>query len=186
MRPRCASASASSSRTSPATRCWSARMSARATSRTSRTRRAGARRRRRARRAEFIDTLPQAYQTQLGKWFRDGRELSGGQWQKIALARAFMRTRADVLVLDEPTAAMDAQAEADVFEHFTQARARPHHDPHLTPLLHGAHGRSDRGARARPHHRARQPRGAHGAEWPLRASLHAAGARPIARRTALR
>jgi ATP-binding cassette subfamily B protein len=68
--------------------------------------------------AEFIATLPQAYQTQLGKWFRDGRELSGGQWQKIALARAFMRTRADVLVLDEPTAAMDAQAEADVFEHF--------------------------------------------------------------------
>jgi ATP-binding cassette subfamily B protein len=68
--------------------------------------------------ADFIDTLPQAYQTQLGKWFRDGRELSGGQWQKIALARAFMRTRADVLVLDEPTAAMDAQAEADVFEHF--------------------------------------------------------------------
>jgi ATP-binding cassette subfamily B protein len=68
--------------------------------------------------AEFIKTLPQGYHTQLGKWFRDGRELSGGQWQKIALARAFMRTRADVLVLDEPTAAMDAQAEADVFEHF--------------------------------------------------------------------
>src|SRR6202050_243427 len=68
--------------------------------------------------ADFIDTLPQGYHTQLGKWFRDGRELSGGQWQKIALARAFMRTRADVLVLDEPTAAMDAQAEADVFEHF--------------------------------------------------------------------
>jgi ATP-binding cassette subfamily B protein len=68
--------------------------------------------------ADFINTLPQGYQTQLGKWFRDGRELSGGQWQKIALARAFMRTRADVLVLDEPTAAMDAQAEADVFEHF--------------------------------------------------------------------
>ena len=58
--------------------------------------------------------------TQLGKWFRDGRELSGGQWQKIALSRAFMRTRADILVLDEPTAAMDAQAEAEVFEHFRQ------------------------------------------------------------------
>jgi ATP-binding cassette, subfamily B, bacterial len=68
--------------------------------------------------SEFIDTLPAGYQTQLGKWFRDGRELSGGQWQKIALSRAFMRTRADILVLDEPTAAMDAQAEAEVFEHF--------------------------------------------------------------------
>jgi len=70
--------------------------------------------------SEFIDTLPAGYQTQLGKWFRDGRELSGGQWQKVALSRAFMRIRADVLVLDEPTAAMDAQAEAEVFEHFRQ------------------------------------------------------------------
>ncbi len=74
---------------------------------------------------EFIETLPGGYRTQLGKWFKDGRELSGGQWQKIALSRAFMRTRADVLVLDEPTAAMDAQAEAEVFEHFRQlARGR--------------------------------------------------------------
>jgi ATP-binding cassette subfamily B protein len=70
--------------------------------------------------SEFIATLPAGYHTQLGKWFRDGRELSGGQWQKIALSRAFMRTRADILVLDEPTAAMDAQAEAEVFEHFRQ------------------------------------------------------------------
>jgi ATP-binding cassette subfamily B protein len=70
--------------------------------------------------SEFIATLPHGYHTQLGKWFRDGRELSGGQWQKIALSRAFMRTRADILVLDEPTAAMDAQAEAEVFEHFRQ------------------------------------------------------------------
>src|SRR5436853_328066 len=75
--------------------------------------------------SEFIETLPLGYRTQLGKWFRDGRELSGGQWQKIALSRAFMRTRADILVLDEPTAAMDAQAEAEVFEHFRQlARER--------------------------------------------------------------
>ncbi|TLZ08739.1 MAG: ABC transporter ATP-binding protein [Gammaproteobacteria bacterium] len=75
--------------------------------------------------SEFIETLPSGYRTQLGKWFRDGRELSGGQWQKIALSRAFMRTRADILVLDEPTAAMDAQAEAEVFEHFRQlARER--------------------------------------------------------------
>jgi len=75
--------------------------------------------------SEFIETLPAGYRTQLGKWFRDGRELSGGQWQKIALSRAFMRIRADILVLDEPTAAMDAQAEAEVFEHFRQlARER--------------------------------------------------------------
>ncbi|MGH8253739.1 MAG: ABC transporter ATP-binding protein [Steroidobacteraceae bacterium] len=75
--------------------------------------------------AEFIAELPMGYETQLGKWFRDGRELSGGQWQKIALSRAFMRTGADVLVLDEPTAAMDARAEAEVFEHFRQlARGR--------------------------------------------------------------
>ncbi|MFM1886814.1 MAG: hypothetical protein RL026_1971 [Pseudomonadota bacterium] len=75
--------------------------------------------------AEFIERLPGGYHTQLGKWFLDGRELSGGQWQKVALARAFMRTRADILVLDEPTAAMDAEAEAEVFEHFRQlARER--------------------------------------------------------------
>jgi ATP-binding cassette, subfamily B, bacterial len=70
--------------------------------------------------APFIEDLPAGYRTQLGKWFKDGRELSGGQWQKIALSRAFMRSRADILVLDEPTAAMDAQAEAEVFEHFRQ------------------------------------------------------------------
>ncbi|MBV9621080.1 MAG: ABC transporter ATP-binding protein, partial [Gammaproteobacteria bacterium] len=75
--------------------------------------------------SDFIESLPSGYRTQLGKWFRDGRELSGGQWQKIALSRAFMRSRADILVLDEPTAAMDAQAEAEVFEHFRQlARER--------------------------------------------------------------
>jgi len=68
--------------------------------------------------APIVDTLPEGYRTPLGKWFNDGRELSGGQWQKIALSRAFMRSRADILVLDEPTAAMDAGAEATVFEHF--------------------------------------------------------------------
>ncbi|MBN8714018.1 MAG: ABC transporter ATP-binding protein [Xanthomonadales bacterium] len=67
---------------------------------------------------EFIETLPGGFETPLGKWFNSGRELSGGQWQKIALARAFMRSDADILVLDEPTAAMDAEAEATIFEHF--------------------------------------------------------------------
>jgi ATP-binding cassette subfamily B protein len=66
----------------------------------------------------FVRDLPAGFHTQLGKWFKDGRELSGGQWQKIALSRAFMRTQADILVLDEPTASIDAAAEATVFEHF--------------------------------------------------------------------
>jgi ATP-binding cassette subfamily B protein len=70
--------------------------------------------------ADVIDRLPLGYHTQLGKWFEDGRELSGGQWQKIALSRAFMRSQADILVLDEPTAAMDAAAEATIFEHFSR------------------------------------------------------------------
>jgi ABC-type multidrug transport system fused ATPase/permease subunit len=66
----------------------------------------------------FIQEMPDGFFTQLGKWFRGGRELSGGQWQKIALSRAFMRSRADILVLDEPTSAMDAEAEVRIFEHF--------------------------------------------------------------------
>ncbi len=66
----------------------------------------------------FIDRLPQGFNTQLGKWFKDGQELSGGQWQKIALARAFMRSTADILILDEPTAAMDAEAEMMIFDRF--------------------------------------------------------------------
>jgi ATP-binding cassette subfamily B protein len=66
----------------------------------------------------FIDKLPAGYQTQLGRWFANGQELSIGQWQKIALSRAFMREKADILVLDEPTASMDAEAEAEVFQRF--------------------------------------------------------------------
>ncbi|MCA9546988.1 MAG: ABC transporter ATP-binding protein, partial [Myxococcales bacterium] len=72
---------------------------------------------------EFIAALPAGYGTQLGRWFKDGRELSGGQWQKIALSRAFMRGTADLVVLDEPTAAIDAEAEAKVFAHFREATA---------------------------------------------------------------
>ncbi len=73
--------------------------------------------------ADFIEHLPQNYDTQLGTWFKGGKELSGGQWQKIALSRAFMRSHADVLILDEPTAAIDAQAEADIFAHFRELTA---------------------------------------------------------------
>ena len=61
-----------------------------------------------------IEQLPQKLDTMLGGWFEEGHELSGGQWQKIALARAFMRD-SEVLVLDEPTAALDAEAEFELF-----------------------------------------------------------------------
>lgn len=68
----------------------------------------------------FIAGFPDTYDTQLGKWFRNGRELSLGQWQKVALARSFMRKDADILVLDEPTASMDAEAEVKIFERFRE------------------------------------------------------------------
>jgi ATP-binding cassette subfamily B protein len=68
----------------------------------------------------IIETLPERYDTQLGKWFKNGRELSLGQWQKVALARSFMRRDADVLVLDEPTASMDAAAEVAIFARFRE------------------------------------------------------------------
>ena len=71
----------------------------------------------------FVRQLPERYRTQLGSWFQGGQELSVGQWQKIALSRAFMREQADILVLDEPTAAMDAEAEAEVFQRFRSLAA---------------------------------------------------------------
>ena len=65
---------------------------------------------------ELIANLPAGYDTALGKWFDAGVNLSGGEWQKVALARAFMREEARILLLDEPTSALDAQAEYDLFE----------------------------------------------------------------------
>lgn len=66
-----------------------------------------------------IEGLPQGYDTMLGRWFVEGQELSGGQWQKIALGRAFMR-EGEVLVLDEPTSALDAEREYEIFQRFRE------------------------------------------------------------------
>jgi ATP-binding cassette subfamily B protein len=71
---------------------------------------------------EVLNRLPQGYDTMLGRWFEHGAELSGGQWQKIALARAFMR-ESEVLVLDEPTAALDAEREYEIFQRFRDLTA---------------------------------------------------------------
>jgi ATP-binding cassette subfamily B protein len=68
---------------------------------------------------EVIASLPNGYETILGKWFEQGEELSIGQWQKVALARAFLRD-AQIIVLDEPTSALDAKAEEQVFQKFRQ------------------------------------------------------------------
>jgi ATP-binding cassette subfamily B protein len=64
-----------------------------------------------------IEKLPEGYDQQLGRLFKKGRDLSGGEWQKVAIARAYMRD-ADLIILDEPTAALDAKAEAEVFSRF--------------------------------------------------------------------
>jgi ATP-binding cassette subfamily B protein len=69
-----------------------------------------------------IRRLPHGYEQTMGKRFRDGSDLSGGEWQKIAIARAYMRD-ADVLILDEPTAALDARSEYQVFERFKELSA---------------------------------------------------------------
>jgi ATP-binding cassette, subfamily B, bacterial len=68
---------------------------------------------------EVIAKLPGGYQQMIGKRFKDGVELSGGEWQKIAIARAYMREAA-VLILDEPTAALDARSEFEVFQRFKE------------------------------------------------------------------
>jgi ATP-binding cassette subfamily B protein len=68
---------------------------------------------------DVIEKLPRRYDQVIGKRFRTGVELSGGEWQKIAIARAYMRD-AQVLILDEPTAALDARAEFEVFRRFKE------------------------------------------------------------------
>jgi ATP-binding cassette subfamily B protein/ATP-binding cassette subfamily C protein len=78
---------------------------------------------RRAGIAAAIEALPRGYDTSLGSWFDAGQELSAGQWQKLAVARAFMRDEAELLILDEPTASIDAEAEHELFQRFRELAA---------------------------------------------------------------
>ncbi len=65
-----------------------------------------------------VAALPRGWDTVLGGWFETGHELSAGQWQKLAVARAFMRDEAELLVFDEPTASIDAEGEHELFQRF--------------------------------------------------------------------
>ncbi|MBE9519959.1 MAG: ATP-binding cassette domain-containing protein, partial [Proteobacteria bacterium] len=71
---------------------------------------------------ELITELPGGYETILGKWFDNGEELSRGEWQKIALARAFLR-KSQIILLDEPASSLDPQAEYEIFQRFKELAA---------------------------------------------------------------
>ncbi|MCF5951405.1 ATP-binding cassette domain-containing protein, partial [Xanthomonas perforans] len=73
----------------------------------------------RAMAGELIDSLPDGYNQLIGRRFKNSVDLSGGQWQKIAIARAYMRD-AQLMILDEPTAALDARSEFEVFQRFKE------------------------------------------------------------------
>ena len=120
--------------------------------------------------------LPGGLRTQLGPTWHDGVDVSYGQWQKLALARGFMRDEPLVTALDEPTAALDAETEHQLFERYAsrarqaQGEREPDH-PGVAPVQHRPHGRPHRGARRRAGRGGRQPRRADGPRRPLRRAV---------------
>ena len=84
---------------------------------------------------DVVERLPNGIDTQLGASWKDGAELSIGQWQKLALARGFMRDRPLVCVLDEPTAALDAETEHALFDRFASASREASDDGRITVLV---------------------------------------------------
>ncbi len=90
--------------------------------------------------SEILERLPAGYRTQLGRWFEAGQDLSLGEWQRVALARLFMRRDADFIVLDEPTSSLDAQSEALIGERLSALLSGRlalvvSHRPELTALV---------------------------------------------------
>ena len=93
--------------------------------------------------ASVADGLTDGYETILGPTF-GGRDLSGGEWQRLATARSFMRETPWLVVLDEPTAALDPLAEQAIYERFIETECRADISANLTPSLFCPHLRSDR------------------------------------------
>ena len=110
--------------------------------------------------AAVVDELPLGWDTVLARELPGGAELSGGQWQRLALARALFATfhGARILVLDEPTAALDVRAEARFYERFHEITAGPDHAGDLAPVRHRPPRAAHLRARRRRDHRTRQPR----------------------------
>ena len=125
---------------------------------------------------DVVAKLPAGLETQLGPTWPGGVEVSFGQWQKLALARGFMRDQPLLLVLDEPTAALDAETEHALFERYAAAARGTAGDGRVTILV--SHRFStvrmadlDRRAGRRPGRRNWHPRRAHGEERTLRRTL---------------
>ena len=126
-----------------------------------------------------VERLPSGLATQLGPTWPDGAEVSFGQWQKLALARGFMRESPLLLALDEPTAALDAETEHALFERYAEVATggRQHHAAGEPPVLDGPDGRPDRGPRRRARGRGRLARGAGRRGRQLRGALRDPAAR---------
>ncbi|GAA4956893.1 ABC-type multidrug transport system fused ATPase/permease subunit [Nonomuraea thailandensis] len=106
-----------------------------------------------------------------------GVVLSGGQWQRTALARAFLRDGRDLMILDEPSSGLDPEAEADVHARDARAPRGPYEPAHLPPAEHGAGRRPDRRPEGRGRRRAGRPRRPHGGGRRLRPPLPPPGPR---------
>ena len=96
----------------------------------------------------LLKKMPKGLDAKVGRLFEGGHDLSGGEWQRLALARIMYRD-ADIWILDEPTSSLDPEAEAAIFAELKEILQGPHRHRHLASLLDGAHRRSHRGDRGR-------------------------------------
>ena len=110
--------------------------------------------------AQVVERLPKAYQQMLGRRFEGGVDLSGGEWQKVALARAYLRD-AQILILDEPTAALDAPLRTRSIRALCRTDRRQNGATHFSPILHRPYGGSDRSAGGRKNRGRRQSQPTH-------------------------